>query len=87
VELVPLLFLSCDKNKHEICADGEVHSLIGDNHGVKVRFEALQAFVDHGNEVCANGVHLGVKFAAEDAVAEINQAGAGVALDFFSGIF
>ena len=43
--------------------------------------------MNHGDEVGADGVHLGVKFAAEHAVAEVDQAGAGISLDFLAGIF
>ena len=40
--------------------------------------QALHAGLDHGGDVVADGVHLGVKFAAEHAVAEIDEAGAGI---------
>jgi len=36
----------------------------------------------HGGDVAADGVHLGMKFAAEDAVAQVDEAGAGVGGDF-----
>ena len=43
--------------------------------------------MNHGNHVGADGIHLGVKFAADYAVAEIDQAGARVALDFAASVF
>src|SRR5256885_11576199 len=46
-----------------------------------------QALVQHGDQVRADGVHLGVKFAAHHAVAEIDQASAGIALHFAACIF
>ena len=43
--------------------------------------------MQHGDQVRADGIHLGVKFAAHHAVAEIDQACAGIALDFAARIF
>jgi len=54
----------------------------GDDHGVEVRLQPLQAFVEHGDQVGTNGVHLGVKLAANHAVAEIDKACTGIAFDF-----
>ena len=48
--------------------------------------EALEAGGDHCADVGADGVHLGVEFAAEDAVAQVDEAGAGVGGDFFGAI-
>ena len=87
VELVPLLFLCGDEDEHEIGANGKIDGLIGDDHRIEICFQAFKAFVNHGDEVCADGVHLGVKFAADDAVAEVDEARAGVAFNFFSGVF
>ena len=36
--------------------------------------------VDHGQHVAADGVHLGVELQAEDAVAQVDDRGAGVPL-------
>ena len=44
--------------------------------------QAREAFMNHGKQVAADGVHLRVEFAADDAVAEIDQARAGIFLDF-----
>ena len=60
--------------------------LVGDDHGVEIGAQALQAGLDHGGDVVADGVHLGVKFAAENAVAEIDEAGAGIARDLLGTI-
>ncbi len=87
VEFVPLLLLRTDENKHEICADGKVGGLIGNDHGVEIGIEALDAFVDHGDEIGADGVHLGMEFAADNAVAEIDEAGAGIAFHFPACVF
>ena len=87
VQLIPLLLLSAHQNQHQVRADGKIHGLVGDDHGVEIRLQALQSLVQHGDQVRADGVHLGVKFAADHAVAEIDQAGAGITVDFAPPIF
>ena len=82
VQVVPFLLLRGDQEQQEIGAGGKIHRLVGDDHGVEILGEALHAGLEHGADVVADGVHLGVKFAAEDAVAEIDEAGAGVLGDF-----
>ena len=79
VNIVPLLLLRADKQQHEVGANGEVGRLVGHNHGVEIGVQALESGLDHGSDVVADGVHLGVKFAAKNAVAEIDEAGAGIA--------
>ena len=86
VQFVPLLFLRANEHQHQIGADGKIGGLIGDDHGVEIRIQPLDAFVNHGDQIGADGVHFGVKFAADHAIAEIDQAGAGIALDFAAGI-
>ncbi len=86
VNIVPLLLLRGDEKQHEIGADGKIHGLVGDDHGVEIGVQALDAGLDHGGDVVADGVHLGVEFAAENAVAEIDEAGAGIARDFLGAI-
>ena len=81
VEVVPFLLLRGDQEQQEIGAGGKIHRLVGDDHGVEIGVQALHAGLDHGGDVVADGVHLGVKFAAEDAVAEIDEAGAGIVGD------
>ncbi len=82
VDIVPFLFLRGDEKQHQIGADGKIRRLVGDDQGVEIGVQALQAGLHHGGDVVADGVHLGMKFAAQDAVAEIDQAGAGIARDF-----
>ena len=77
MQIVPFLFLRGHQQQHQIGADGKIRGLVGDHHGVEIGFEALHAGVNHRDDVVADGVHLGVKFAAKHAVAEIDQAGAG----------
>ena len=86
VQVVPLLLLRGHQEQHQVRAGGKIHGLIGDHHGVEIGAQARQAFVDHGEDVAADGVHLGVKFAAEHAVAEIDQARAGIFLDLLGAL-
>ena len=86
VQFVPLLLLGANQNQHQVGANGKIHRLVGDNHGVKFRFQPLQALVQHGDQVGADGVHLGMKFAAHHAVAKINQARPRIALNLAASI-
>ncbi len=83
VQVVPLLFLRGHQDQHEVRAGGKVHALIGDDHRVELGAQARETFVDHGEEVAADGVHLRMEFAADDAFAKIDQACAGIFLDLF----
>ncbi len=87
VDLVPLLLLRRHEQQHQVGADGKIRRLVGHHHCFKVRPQALDAGVQHGHQVAADGVHLGVKLAAQHAVAQVDEAGAGVALDFLRAIF
>ena len=80
VQFVPFLFLGGEQDQHQVGADGEVFALVGDDHGVEVGLQLVEAGVEHADLVFAQGVHFAVEFAAEDAVAEIDQGGAGVRL-------
>ena len=86
VQFVPLLLLRSDENEHQICADGKIHRLVSDNHCIKIGLQTLQALVQHGNQIGADGIHLGVKFAADHAIAKVDEACAGIPLDFAAGI-
>ena len=86
VEIVPFLLLRGDEQEQEIGADGKIGRLIGDHERIEIGAQALEAGVDHGGDVVADGIHLGVKFAAEHAVTQIDQAGAGVARDLLRTI-
>ncbi len=85
MQLVPLLLLRGDKNEHEVCADGKIRGLVGDHHRVEIGIKPFNTLVQHGDQVGADGVHLGVEFAADHAVAKIDQAGAWIALDLAAG--
>ena len=87
MQFVPLLLLRRHQHQHQIGAHGKVHGLVGDDHRVKIRIESLQSFVQHRDQVRADGVHLRVKLAAHHAVAEVDQAGAGIPLDLAARLF
>src|SRR5579884_2293308 len=86
VEFIPFLFLGGNEDQQEVGANREVDGLIGDDHGIEIGFKAFKAFMKHGDEVGADGVHLGVEFAADNAVAEINETSARIALDFAASL-
>ena len=87
VQLVPFLFLCCDEYKHQIRANRKIHRLVRNHHGIEIRFQPLQPFVHHGDQIRSNGIHLGVKFAANHAVPKVNKACPGILLDFASCFF
>ena len=82
MNVVPFLLLRGDEQKHQVGAHGKIGRLIGDDERIEIGVQALQAGVHHGSDVVADGIHLGVKFAAQNAVTKINQAGTGIACDF-----
>ena len=86
VQVVPFLLLRGHQDEHQVRAGGKIHGLVGDHHGVELGAQAREAFVDHGEQVAADGVHLGVEFAADHAVAQVDQARAGILLDFLRAV-
>ena len=89
LDLVPLLFLDGEEQLHEVRADGEVGRVAGDDEGGEVGDRLgrrLERLGDEGNDVAAQGVHLGVQLDGGDAVAKIDQRGSGVLLDHAVGL-
>ena len=82
MQFIPLLLLRAHQHQHQIRAHGKIHRLVRDHHGVEIGLQPLQSLVNHANQIRANGVHLGVKFATHHAIAQINQAGARIPLHF-----
>ena len=60
---------------------GEVDRVRRDDQRRELRLGGRHALEQHGDGVAAERVHLRVQLEPEDAVAEIDQAGAGVAGD------
>ena len=90
VDLVPLLVLDGEEELHEVGADGEVGGVAGDDEGFEVGdllAGGLEGLGDEGDDVVAEGVHLGVQFDGGDAVAEVDDGGSGVLLDDAVGLF
>ncbi len=87
VNLLPLLFLRAHEQKHEVGSDAEIRALVANHHGVETFVERFEPGVDHLHRVRANRVHLGVELETDHAVAQIDEAGAGVPLDLFLARF
>ncbi len=66
VDVVPFFFLHGHQQQHEVCADGEIRRVIGDDEGVEVVAGAagLERLRDQGDDVGAERVHLGVELDA-----------------------
>ncbi len=89
LDLVPLLFLDGEQELHEVGADGEVGGVAGDDEGFEVADgvgRGLEGLGDERDDVAAEGVHLGVEFDGGDAVAEVDEGGAGVLFDDAVGL-
>ena len=54
--------------------------LIGDHHRIEIGFQPRDARMNHREDVAAERVHFRVEFAADHAVAQINQARARIFL-------
>ncbi len=87
MNVVPLFFLSGDEQQHQICAGGKIRGLVRHDHGIKIGGEAFHSGVQHRDDVRAYRVHFGMEFAAHYAIAQINQARAGIFLDNRASFF
>ena len=84
IDFVPLAFLRGEQKLHEVGADAEVVAVAGDDEAGEVADGIGVGAENRGDErddVAADGVLEGVQFDAGDAVAEIDERGAGVAAD------
>ena len=80
MNVVPLAFLRGHQQQHQICAGGKIRRLVADHHGLEFGFQSRDARMQHRDDISADRVHLGVEFAAEHAVAQIDQARARIFL-------
>ncbi|EKD34620.1 MAG: hypothetical protein ACD_75C02258G0002 [uncultured bacterium] len=71
---------------HEIGADREVDALVGDDQAHAFLFRPLDRLMGHGQDVAADGVHLGMELEAEDAVAKVNDRAVGILLHHLAGL-
>ena len=78
IDLVPVAFLRLEQQQHEVGAGGEVRRVVADDQRREVRRRLLDAGVQHLDRVAADGVHLRMELDRQHAVAEIDEAGAGV---------
>ena len=54
-----------------------------DHHRIEIRLQPFQSRVQHRDDLAADCVHFRVEFAAQHAVAQIDQARAGIFLHRF----
>src|SRR6185437_11916906 len=88
IDLVPLAFLNCHEQQHDVGADGEMLRVIGDNEGIELTqglAAGLERLRDELNDVCAQRIHLRVEFDAAYAISQIDQRGRGILLDDATG--
>ena len=81
VDVLKGSFRQGDGKQHQVGADGKVGTLVADDQSDTFCFRALDGFVGHGQNVAADGVHLGVKFKTEDPVTQIEQRAVGIFLN------
>ena len=89
IDLVPLFFLNRHEQQHHIGADRKIVGVIGDHESVEsiARTVRFQGLTDETDNVAAERVHLGMKFDAGDAIAQIDQRRARIFLDHAIGFF
>ena len=76
LDLVPLFVLRGEQKLHEICAGGEVRGVVGDDEAAEVTDSVAvgaQILTHEVHDVAAEGIHLGVKLDACDAVADVDE--------------
>jgi len=81
INFIPVAFLGGDEQEHEVGADGEVRRLVPDDQPAEIFFQLFKTGVQNMNNVRADGVHLGVILDARHPIAQVDQTGAGIALD------
>ena len=82
--IVPFFILHGEEELHEICADGEVGCVAGDDEGLEVGdlvARWLEGLGDEGEDVVAERVHLRVQLDGGDSVAEVDDGCARVLAD------
>ncbi len=79
IDLVPVALLRLEEHEHEIGPDRKVRGLGADDERREVVLCLLDRGVEHRDRVAADGVHLRVEVHGQDAVADVHQAGAGIA--------
>ena len=81
IDFVPVAFLRLEQEQHQVRAGGEVQPVVADDERREVVSSLLDGAAEHVDGVAADGVHLRMELDAEHAVAEIDEAGAGVLPD------
>ena len=84
VEILPLPFLNEEQDLEEICADGKVGVIAGDDKALEVADRIAAGVEDLGHEagdVFADRVFFRMQLNGSDAVAEIYERRSGIAFD------
>ena len=75
IQFIPLALLCRHQHHHQVGAHREVLALVANHHGVEVLVQFGQTSLQHLETVFAQGIHLAVKLATQNAVAQIHQGG------------
>ena len=81
VDLVPVAFLRFEQHEHQVGAGRKVRRVVADHQRLAALRRFLHAGLQHLDGVAADGVHLRMELDGDDAVAQVDEAGAGVLLD------
>ena len=77
-----LVLAERDHEREQVGARAEgVRRVVADDEAHALALGAVDGLHRHGDDVLVDGVHLGVELEAEDAVAEVEDRRAAVALD------
>ena len=71
--LLPLSFPAQPEQHHQIGADAEVLPFVGDDEALVLCFRFRHRFADHAEDISVERVRFGMKFEANDAIAEVEQ--------------
>ena len=75
------------RNHHKVGADRKIGAMVADDQTDALFFGTFDGLMGHGQDIAADGVHLGVELETEDTVAQINDRTVGVLLDNLAGFF
>ena len=88
VQFVPFFSLGLREDQGEVRSGAEVLALVADHEaGVAHVLHELVGVLHGAQLVFTEGVHLGVPFGQQHAVAEVDDAGSGAFLDDLGGVF
>ena len=82
----PTAGFGAEEDGEQVGADREVGRIVADEHGAPVLLRLLESGGSIAVRLVVDGIHLGVELDKQHAVAIVDERGASVLLDHFTGL-